>query len=278
MTIAFTWIRDGVLIDRMPVNAAAFAIAFYLGLSASKRKLVCLEDLVDFAFLKSGISCFEKMTLFNTEVCDLLVDVPSAAAYYDKIAAQAGARASYFSGAPQLLCELAAIGKNYITSAVEQSVLYSWSKSEQGMVIAPYLSEILGRREGFIKGRDHFFSISIACQKNLCFSDAVAEVKSSREYAREFNITPVGFANVITVEAVKKALSLVLEFVEAENRTLIDTELKDFDSSLIRLPDSRELVSSLRAAGASHVVTGSADEIFGNLRHYLVESGVLDHV
>ncbi len=47
------------------------------------------------------------------------------------------------------------------------------------------------------------------------------------------------------------------------------------DAELIELPTAREVERSLYAAGAKHVVTGSADVIMENLRQYLLASSIL---
>ena len=60
---AVMWIRDGVLINRMPINAVAFAYAYFLSAPPAEQESLRLADLVNFAFAQSGISCLEKMTL-----------------------------------------------------------------------------------------------------------------------------------------------------------------------------------------------------------------------
>jgi hypothetical protein len=60
---AVMWIRDGVLINRMPINAVAFAYAYFLSAPAAEQESLNVTSLVNFAFAQSGISCLEKMTL-----------------------------------------------------------------------------------------------------------------------------------------------------------------------------------------------------------------------
>lgn len=61
---AIFWIRDGVLVDRMHVNPVAFAAAVLLH-AGETRRAVSLSELINFGFSASGISCADKIKLFN---------------------------------------------------------------------------------------------------------------------------------------------------------------------------------------------------------------------
>ncbi len=161
------------------------------------------------------------------------------------------------------------------TSAVEQNLLDAWSITPQGQLVAQHLREILGKRENFSKGREHFdyVSQSLNCQKIIYVADAVAEIESGAEYRSEFNIIPVGFANVITVKQVLEAVQAVLQSlsdgVGAEvPYPLLDSE-RVIDGGKISLPSRSELESALLAAGADSVVEGTKDSIAAALRSYL---------
>ena len=135
--IAVMWIRDGVLVDRMHINPVAFAFAVWAFTDPERRTNTTLEGLINFGFEKSGLSCADKMRLYNSERENVLMDVDAAAGYYNLLAAEAAASADYFNGAVELLRDLhEAEVQNFITSAVEQQVLDAWKSTEQGRMIS----------------------------------------------------------------------------------------------------------------------------------------------
>ena len=137
---AAVWIRDGVLINRMHINAAAFAFATWKYSRSELREKTSLEELINFAFEKSGISCADKMRWYERERENIGIDVDVAVSYYNTIASEAANRAGYFPGALDLLRDLQNVGvHNFITSAVDQDVLDNWLKTEQGQQIDPLM-------------------------------------------------------------------------------------------------------------------------------------------
>jgi hypothetical protein len=268
MKAAVFWIRDGVLVDRMPVNAVAFGVASLMFANGDEGK-TDLATLINFAFETSGISCADKMRRFN-ELQSLIADVESAAQYYNQLASNAGSRCAYFAGACDLVKQLHGDGvMNFITSAVDQPVLDSWSTSEQGQLVAPYLTEILGKRaDNFNKGRDHFAYVreKYGVDKIVYVADALAEISTAAKFANEFNIVPIGFAAPITTAAIREAHRIVL--VEHAKltppRTCVLTKFA-LDESKLELPDSATLVKAMREH-TSLVVESAPDGIMENIR------------
>lgn len=243
------WIRDGVLIDRMHINPVAFACAFHSSLDERHKGDVEMAQLVNFAFAKSGLSCSEKMQLFNAEVLSVLPDVESAVSLYNDISAQAGKSACYFEGAVDTLQNLNGAGaRNFITSAVEQNQLDNWLETVQGLEIAPHLAEALGRRHNFVKGLDHFKYVSkIAGGQSIYYvADAPLEITQAREFAEQCNLSVIGFANHINVRRIQEAEYLL--------RT-ISSDIPAIDLSKLTLPDFFQLQSTLQSAGADFVVS-----------------------
>lgn len=263
--IAYMWIRDGVLVNRMHVNPVAFAAAYWLCLSESDKKAVEIESLINFGFEKSGYSCLEKMKLFSKELNSPQVNLDQAVVLYNEIAGVAGNHCNYFNFAPELLGKLHSDGcKNYITSALEQRLLDEWVKSQQGLQIRNSIDELLGKRDGFCKGVDHFSFVSkqIDNGRIIYIADAVSEIATGVKYASEFNITTVGFGYYINVDAVAQAYSLIQNVLTNLSPSHL---LPALGKSRIELPDQLEVVENLKNAGASAVVTGSAESIMANL-------------
>ncbi len=262
---AYMWIRDGVLINRMHVNPVAFAVAYWMHLSEMDGKSVDIETLINFGFEKSGYSCLEKMKLFNEENGANLVALDAAVAFYNVLAGAAGERCNYFDFAPELLSKLHDDScKNYITSALEQPILDEWIISQQGLVIKDSIDELLGKRDGFSKGVDHFSHVSKQINGGRIFyiADAVSEIATGAKYASEFNITTVAFAYHINVDAVERAFGLIESLLEHLG---VKKELPALCKEQLRLPEPLEIVDNLKNAGASAVVTGSAESIMANL-------------
>jgi hypothetical protein len=266
----------------MHINPVAFAFAAWLFTAPERRPNTTLEDLINFGFEKSGLSCADKMRLYNSEREDILMDVETAAGYYNVLASEAAIVAKYFTGTAELLQDLQSAGvQNFITSAVEQDVLDTWSQSEQGVMIAPYLREILGKRHNFSKGRDHFEYVSrgLGNQKIYYVADATAEIQTGKQYSQEYNITPIGFGNVITVDRVLEAFKLVsqaLTVCSVDTIPLpIAVEEIQVDGAKISLPTEHEIEITLCKAGAESVVTGTKQKIIQNLRGYFEERSLL---
>lgn len=271
--VAVLWIRDGVLIDRMPINAAAFAFAAWRFSDPAKRKETSMLRLINFAFEKSGISCAEKLNLYQSEVEPALTDVVAATQYYNMLASNAGEHARFFDGVIELLRDLQTAGVcSFITSAVDQAVLDQWQLSDQGNLVAPYLNEVLGKRENFCKGPDHFEYIEreFHVRKMFYVADAIAEIQTGRAFADRFNISPIGFAHVITRESLLEALTIVRQLDGSEMGTPSEVQL-DSLSKFVAVPGAQELDSALRNAGADHVVTGVPATLVADLKEYLFE-------
>lgn len=276
---ATMWIRDGVLINRMPVNAVAFAVA-YLSFVPTGSDEIALEDLINFGFQNSGISCAEKMQLFNSQVCPAVEDVQAAAAFYNDLASAAARSSKYFTGAIDLLADLQAVrGKNYITSAVEQDVLDLWRMTPQGQQVCRHLNEILGAKPRFLKGRDHFKHVFDAVNGGPIYyvADAVSELKTATAHAIHFNIVPIGFAFEIEKSHVKNACNLIQQAL-LEMKTAVPRQLTTvtLDEQKLVLPAKQELIASLKAAGACFIVSGSHDTIYNQLRQVLEGAGVFN--
>ncbi len=288
--VAVMWIRDGVLINRMPINAVAFAYAYFLSAPAAEQDSLNVTSLVNFAFAQSGISCLEKMTLWRRSHDASDLDLEAAVRLYNALATEAACSASYFDGAIEILTWLKTCrASNFITSAVEQEVLNAWAYSPQGRQICSRsgpISEILGRRPNFCKGRDHFQYVSewltkAAYQpeseliKTIYYvADAVSEIKQGREFSAEYSIVPIGFAHHIDSAQVLAADSLVkasLEKLLALGVVSLDSssssslvERLSLDERQLQLPSAAVLEASLRQAGAAHVVS-NFDELRSSL-------------
>lgn len=285
--VAVMWIRDGVLINRMPINAVAFAYAYFLSAPAAEQDSLNVNSLVNFAFAQSGISCLEKMTLWRSSQDATDLDLEAAVRLYNDLATEAACSTSYFDGAIETLSWLKTCrASNFITSAVEQDVLDAWAYSPQGRQICSCsgaITEILGRRPNFCKGRDHFQYVSERLTKAAYqpeseliktiyyVADAVSEIKQGREFSAEFSIVPIGFAHHIDSAQVLVAASLVrasLEKLLASGVVALAssslTERLTLDERQLELPSAAALEASLRQAGATHVVR-NFDELRSSL-------------
>lgn len=265
---AVVWIRDGVLLDRMPVNAVAFAYAFRLLADRAKLEAqsVSTETLINFAFEKSGISARDKMLSFNAERCDALSAVDEAVDLYNDIATEAGKQCSYFPGAVELLDELhTARTRNFVSSAIDQALLNEWLSSAQGSQVAPALSETLGRRENFSKGKEHFqyiFDI-VGAERIIFVADAISEIRMASALSAQFNLISVGFAHEIRRAQIVEAATNLLSILALRG---FDKAIGSSDYSSIVLPSASEIAAALRAAGADYVVEGEAHNLIPALR------------
>lgn len=272
---AVMWIRDGVLIDRMPINAAAFGCASWLFAPAESRKPGILESLVSFAFEKSGFSCAAKILMYNAQRENIVGDVEAAAALYNVIASAAGNSAQYFNGAIELLNDLKGNGvHNFVSSAAEQSVLDEWLQGPQGRQIADSLRETLGKRQRFSKGKDHFKHVSESgCHRIFYVADALSEVRTASAHSHEYNISPIGFANEITTERVLDAIELVRQELAKLDRAQLPQSTDELlglkvDASKVVCPDPVANRRGLQAEGAIEVIEGDRDNLMPNLRKY----------
>jgi hypothetical protein len=269
--VSVMWIRDGVLVNRMHVNPVAFAVS-YLVFTPPQQHCFSLEALINFGFEKSGLSCAEKMKFFNSECGGTLEDIEAAARFYNVLATKSAKSCTYFKGAVQVLQELHHLRfRNYITSAVEQEVLDSWAGSAQGQSIKPYLTEILGKRPGFLKGADHFEYVANNNKNGIIYyvADAKSEIEVAKNFSERYNIVPIGFGYATQ----RQQVLIALELVQAALSTLADnvpypsTELF-LNPEFIRLPRALDIQQTLLSAGARFVITGGADEVMGCLRTF----------
>jgi hypothetical protein len=280
---AVTWIRDGVLINRMHVNPVAFAVTYWLFTKPAGRSGLGLEQLINFGFAQSGISCAEKITLFSAEWGHNTEHLPSkidqAVDFYNELATAMALRCTYFVGAVDLVKRLHKQGVlNFITSAVEQDVLDTWAQTKEGLEVSPYLTEILGKRPSFVKGRDHFARVSELANGGViyCVADAPAEINMAARLSREYNIMPIGFAHAVQKRHVMQALALAEKLIMHPAAlwnvrppyATAKGEMK-VTEGLIYLPDIVQVVEALEAAGAAVVVAGEAQVIVSGLSSLL---------
>lgn len=141
---------------------------------------------------------------------------------YNQLCNVAAAECRYFPGALALLKDLHLAGvKNFISSALDQEVLDLWLTSKQGLALAPYLDEALGKREAFEKGQDHFAQVSRltlpASEKDICYvADARQEILQALRCKASFKLLTVGFAHRLTREKFQLADELILTAIERE--------------------------------------------------------------
>lgn len=273
--IGVAWIRDGVLVDRMYINPVAFAFASWGHIKCETPNL--LEDLINFGFEKSGVSCTEKMQLFNKEKKNIIQNIQVATDDYNKIATQAAENAKFFEGAVDLLKDLKNAGAlNFITSAVNQAVLDEWEKYDiKGQMISKYLTEILGTRPGFEKGKDHFGYIVKKYKINKLYyvADAISEIKTGKQYSNMYNIIPIGFANVVTTANVIEGVEMVVDALKQLYK--IDVKDLNLDQNKLRLPDENEIETALENADAYKIITKGKKGIMHSLREYFTEINLL---
>lgn len=262
-TSAIFWIRDGVLIDRMPVNAVAFAAAARPFIKSDGPQFTAL---INFAFENSGVSCVEKLSRLGAHQfpCE---HIEAAGQLYNDIAGEAALHCRYFPGIPELMKKMHGSGiRQLITSAVDQVVLDSWTSSSQGRQIAPYLTEILGKRSNISKGKAHF---AYAREKydlgNIYYvADAPAEIATGASLREEFKIETIAFANHITSDDVQEALRLISKTKAIGNRSDLCLDL-----NCLHLPEEAKLKESLLGAGADFIVQGGKEDIVAALSSQL---------
>lgn len=278
-SIAVAWIRDGVLVNRMHINSVVFAFASLRHIAReNKNNSDLLAELINFGFAKSGYSAAEKMRLYNLRAKNIINDIEKASEDYNRIAAKAAEHAEHFPGAIELLKSLHRVGVfNFITSAVDQAVLDKWAHHDAGgKKIAPYLTEVLGARPGFTKGRDHFEHIikKYGVERIYYVADAISEIKTGAELAGDYGIIPIGFAHVITVDDVMAGIKLVSRTTE----DLFGTDFKKIkiNPQKIKLSAENEIVKSLKKAGAHKIIIRDKREITCNLKNYFMNIGLIN--
>ncbi|MBS2010927.1 MAG: hypothetical protein JST01_28000 [Cyanobacteria bacterium SZAS TMP-1] len=282
MAQAVTWIRDGVLVDRMHVNPVAFAVAFWRYTPPAERVSVGMEQLINFGFAKSGLSCGEKIQLFNAECgvdpAAISMDIAAAVAFYNELSTRMARSCTYFNGAVPLVKSLHERGVlNFIISAVEQQVLDIWAQVGAGQEISPFLTEILGKRPNFLKRRDHFEYIQKKTDDgvNYFVADAPSEIAMAADLSRTLNIMPIGFAHAVDRERVVDALGLARTLCDEHHDDWLVVppydlgDLSDLAANLIYLPDPGQLVAALQDAGAAVVVAGDAEAIMSGVASLL---------
>ena len=257
----------------MHVNPVAFAVAALRFADPHVATKVDLTRLINFGFATSGISCADKIKKFNLEQVPLVADVEAASRYYNLVASDAGSRCNYFPGICDLIASLKLSGAlHFITSAVEQTALDAWAESQQGALLSHYITEILGQRPGFDKGKDHFAYAreQYGVEKIIYIADATPEIIAGAKYSEAFNITPVGFAHEIDAQKVREAYDLVLNFDQKQFISESDDDSFGERNPLVEadlsLPGQAALTTALKNAGAAHTVGGNCDQIVGNLR------------
>jgi phosphoglycolate phosphatase-like HAD superfamily hydrolase len=273
---AVIWIRDGVLVNRMHINPVAFAFASWINIPPEHKSIpFLLEELINFGFAKSGFSAKEKMELFNEEKGMKMIDASEkSAADYNIIATEASLKADFFPGVVELLKALTdAEVLNFITSAVGQDMLDEWQKNDaKGKTISPYLAEILGARQNFVKGRDHFAYIAEKYGVGTIYyvADAVSEIETGKKFAKEFNITPIGFAHVITTGDILKGIELVRNAA----KRLYEIDAPFVNPKKLKSQNKTEVKTALKKAGAKKIVTDGKNGIVEPLRKYLIQNMV----
>jgi len=277
--IAVAWIRDGVLVDRMYINPAAFAFASWRHITSNgQNNSDLLAELINFGFTKSGYSAAEKMKLYNLETGNNNInDIEKAAQDYDRIATEAAKKAEYFPGALELLENLHRVGiLNFITSAIDQPILDEWASHDAGgRKVAPYLTEILGARPGFAKGRDHFSHMEkkYGIKRIYYVADAVSEIKTGAELAGDYGIIPVGFAHVVTINDILKGIGLVSRIVEK----FFGANLKkiNINPQKIKLYTEDKIVESLKNAGAHKIIVRGTQGMLYSLKQYFKDIALI---
>lgn len=278
---AVVWIRDGVLVDRMYINPVAFAFAAWKNIPVEYQgDEGLLEELINFGFAKSGYSAAEKMELYNREKRNIIKNVQAAARDYDKIATKAAESAQYFPGAVDLLKNLHERGVlNFITSAVNQEVLDEWKQNDvKGKIISPFLTEILGFKPGFKKGKDHFEHIvkKYNVDKIYYVADAVSEIRTGNEFSRAYNIVSIGFAHVVSVEDVMRGVGVITQTMKEFYN--INSDCFDINPEKLILSSETEIIESLKNASAEKIIIDGSNGIIGimqNLKDYFHKIGLI---
>lgn len=291
---ALVWIRDGVLIDRMPLNALAFAYCYqatalkqiHTNSQKSRTRLPSITTLTNFALAKSGISCAAKAKAF-AESTDVEDSSAAVARLYNQLCNVAATECCYFPGALDLLKDLHLGGvKNFISSALEQEVLDLWLTSKQGLALAPYLTEAMGKREAFEKGQDHFAHVTRLTaptrEKKICYvADARQEILQAEKCKASFKLLTVGFAHCLTREKFQLADELIMKAIKGE-QDLRESPLRHYlengnepqeqgrptgklNLQALDLP----VQNNLADAGADFVVEGEGAQLFARLRQRL---------
>ncbi len=274
------------MIERMHINAVSFAYAALLSMKPEAKDKTNLCALIDYAFAKSGLSCAEKIALYNSQCQNTVSDPESAVRLYNVIATESAKAARYFEGTIKLLEDLKSGGSaNFITSALEQELLDSWISTSQGQQIANSLGAVLGKRGDFTKGQAHFQHVSqLGYNKIYYVADAVFEISTGAKLSHEFNIAPIGFGNEISSDTIFEAVQIVsaatlrckneLNLSDVGENMLyrLTTDLESLKSKLI---DPKTDPKLLAEAGAQVVIKGEKSTLMRHLRQYFESQNLL---
>ncbi|MBS1957197.1 MAG: hypothetical protein JST89_23610 [Cyanobacteria bacterium SZAS-4] len=283
---AIMWIRDGVLIERMHINAVCFAYAAALSSFPTAQHNSYVWQLIDYAFEKSGVSCAEKIALYNSLYENPVSNPESTVHIFNVIATESAKKACYFDNAIELLADLKSSGTtNFITSALEQKLLDSWLATSQGQEIANSLSAVLGKRGDFTKGRPHFQHVSqLGYDKIYYVADAVYEISTGAKLSHEFNIVPIGFGNEIASETIFAAVQIVSAAVlrcknelslSDHGESMIPALTTNLESLKSKLVDPKTDPNLLAKAGAEVVIKGEKGSLMRHLRQYFESQNLL---
>lgn len=193
-----------------------------------------------------------------------IVDADCGASRYKELSSVVGPRCHYFPGMLSLLKSLASDGvDNYITSAVDQKSLDAWQASEQGQQLDGAIHNILGSKDGFTKGRDHFeFVARQGYTKIIYVADAALEIRQAKAVANELPLQTIGFANVITPSCISKAMKRI-KFANPSDPNV--PESNEDSASAVVLPTQEHLKKTLSESGCDQIAEGSSDEIVRHL-------------
>lgn len=280
------WIRDGVLIERMHINAVSFAYAAALASYPNAKDETKLWRLIDYAFEKSGLSCAEKIALYNSDCQMSVADSESTVSLFNVIAPEAAKQANYFDGAIELLEDLKNGGNaNFITSALEQDLLNAWLASPQGKQAASYLDAVLGKRGEFTKGRAHFQYVSGLGYETIYYvADAVFEINTSAKLAHEFNIVPIGFGNEMASDTIFQAVQIVSAAaircknglnLSSRGESMFPELTTNLELLKAELIDPRTEPNLLTEAGAQVLIKGEKSTLMRQLRQYFESQNLL---
>ncbi|MDO8480300.1 MAG: hypothetical protein Q7S65_00625 [Nanoarchaeota archaeon] len=271
--IAVAWIRDGVLVDRMPENAVAFALASFERITPERRDEVTIEELVNWAFDQSGVSVREKMRRYNLLGEAPIGNIDLAEARYLELT-QAAEPFAYFQSAQRLLAELNSAGaRNYITSAVEQPVLDAWRCSEPVQAISGAFHEVLGSRPRFEKGRRHFEHMRNQGASRIYYvADALKEIQEGADCA-DLGVVPIGFAHTITPERMQAVYGQIGGVVPGDYA--VPSLPVSLQVAHLNLPTPGHLAQQLIYAGAETVIQGAPTMLMPVLAVYFKLQGVL---
>lgn len=238
--VAVFWIKDGVILNAMAANSAAFGLAVRRIAPTEK-----LEELVNFYFDASGLSTDEKVKLLNSRKGYDVIGAGQLADFNETFAMyKSKSKPKYNPGIPELIGELKRDYDvlNFVTSIADQKVLDDWMKNAGGDV---RIDEALGTRGAdFRKGLAHFAYVGekYNATKMYLVADAPSEIKMGAS----LKIKTVGYANPTTPEMIASAVD---ELAPGEK----------IEASGLKLPGYGKISSEMEAAGADAIVQDSRE-------------------